>query len=130
MMISHQIVWVSPSLASPLEPLIYRRNVASFCLFYRYYFGRCSSALDELVPFPPSRGRSTRYCNRLNDFFIAISGCCKDVMKWDKGDNVNSFFSCTPRLWNSSPAECFPLTYDLNGLKSGVNRHIFSLGFF
>ena len=38
-MISHQIVWVSPSLAAPLEPLTYCRNVASFCLFYRYYFG-------------------------------------------------------------------------------------------
>ena len=54
-MISHQIVWVSPSLAVPLEPLVYRRNVASFCLFFRYYFDRCSSALDELVPLPHSR---------------------------------------------------------------------------
>ena len=80
-MISHRIVWVSPSLVALLEPLIYRRNVASFCLFYRYYFGRCSSVLDELVPLPPSRGRSTRYCNRLNDFSVAISGCYKDIMK-------------------------------------------------
>ena len=54
-MISHQIVWVSPSLAAPLESLIYRRNEANFCHFYRYYFGRCSSTLDELVPLPPSR---------------------------------------------------------------------------
>ena len=54
-MISHQIMWVSPLLAAPLESLIYRRNEASFCLFYRYYFGRCSSTLDELVPPPPSR---------------------------------------------------------------------------
>ena len=30
-------------------------------------------------------------------------------------------------LWNSLPAECFPLIYDLSGFKSGVNRHIFSL---
>ena len=81
-MISHQIVWVSPSLAAPLEPLTYRRNVASFYLFYRLnYFGRCLSVLDELVPLPPSRGRSTRYCNRLNDFSVAISGCYKDIMK-------------------------------------------------
>ena len=80
-MILHQIVWVSPSLAAPLEPLTYRRNVASFCLFYRYYFGRCSSVLDKLVPLPPSRGRSTRYCNRLNDFSVAISGCYEDKMK-------------------------------------------------
>ena len=54
-MISHQIVWVSPPLAAPLKYLIYRRNVASFCLFYKYYFGTCSSTLDELVPLPTSR---------------------------------------------------------------------------
>ena len=80
-MISHQIVWVSPSLAAPLEPLTYRRNVASFYLFYRYYFGRYLSVLDELVPLPPSRDRSTRYCNRLNDFSVAIYGCYKDIMR-------------------------------------------------
>ena len=80
-MISHQIVWVSPSLAAPLEPLTYHRNLASFSLFYKYYFGRCSSVLDELVPLPPSRGRSTRYSNKLHDFSVAISGCYKDIMK-------------------------------------------------
>ena len=34
---------VGPSLAASLEPLAQRRNVASLSLFYRYYFGRCSS---------------------------------------------------------------------------------------
>ena len=29
---------------------------------------------------------------------------------------VNSLFSCTARLWNSLPIECFPLTYNLNNL--------------
>ena len=29
MMISHQIMWVSPLLAAPLESLIYRRNEAA-----------------------------------------------------------------------------------------------------
>ena len=32
-----------------------------------------------------------------------------------------SFFA--KRLWNSLRAECFPVTYDLNGLKSRVNKH-------
>ena len=41
---------VGPSLAASLEPLAHRRNVASLSLFYRYYFGRCSSELAELVP--------------------------------------------------------------------------------
>ena len=41
---------VGPSLAASLEPLAHRRNVASLSLFYRYYFGRCSSKLAQLVP--------------------------------------------------------------------------------
>ena len=59
---------VGPSLAASLEPLAHRRNVASLSLFYMYYFGRCSSELAQLVPLPFSRGRSTRYSERLHDF--------------------------------------------------------------
>ena len=36
---------VGHSLASSLEPLSHCRNVPSLSLFYRYYFGRCSSEL-------------------------------------------------------------------------------------
>ena len=43
---------VGPSLAASLEPLAHCRNMASLSLFYRYYFGRCSSELIQLVPFP------------------------------------------------------------------------------
>ena len=52
---------VGPSLAASLEPLAHHRNVTTLSLFYRYYFGRCSSELGQLVPLPFSRGRSTRY---------------------------------------------------------------------
>ena len=76
---------VGPSLAASLEPLAHRRNVASLSLFYKYYFGRCSSELAQLVPLPYSRGRSTRYSDRLHDFSVTIPRCYKDVY-------VNSFF--------------------------------------
>ena len=45
---------VGPSLAISLEPLGPWQNVASFSLFYKYYFGR--SELTQLVPLPYSRG--------------------------------------------------------------------------
>ena len=32
----------------------------------------CSSELAELVPLPYSRGRSTRYSDRLHDFSVTI----------------------------------------------------------
>ena len=70
---------VGPSLAASLEPLAHRRNVASLSLFYRYYFGRCSSELAQLVPLPYSRRRSTRYSDRLYDFSVTIPRCYKDV---------------------------------------------------
>ena len=47
---------VGPSLAVSLEPMAHRRNVASVSVFHRYYFGRCSSELTQLVPLPFSRG--------------------------------------------------------------------------
>ena len=43
---------VSPSLDASLEPLAHHRNVASLSLFCRYYFGRCSAELAQLVPLP------------------------------------------------------------------------------
>ena len=47
---------VTPSLAPSLEPLTHCRNADNLSLFYyyRYYFGRCSSELLELVPLPYS----------------------------------------------------------------------------
>ena len=98
---------VGPSLAACLEPLAHLRNVASLSLFYSYYSGRCLSELAELVPLPYSRGRSTRYSDRLHDFSVINPRCYKDVY-------VNSFFPRTARLWNSLPIECFPLSYDLS----------------
>ena len=95
---------VGPSLAASFESLAQRRNVTSFCLFCRYYFGRCSSELTQLIPLPFSRGRSTSYSDRLHDFSVTIPKCYKDVY-------ANSFFPHTARLWNSLPIEYFPLAY-------------------
>ena len=81
-------IWrtVGPTLAHHL-------NVASWSLFYRFYFGICSSELAQLVPLPFSRERSTRYSDRLHDFSVTIRRCYKDI-------NVNSFVPRTTRLWN------------------------------
>ena len=114
---------VGPSLADSLESLARRRSMVSLSFFYRYYFGRCSSELAQLVPLHFSRGRSTRYSDRLHDFSVTIPRCYKDVY-------VNSFFPRTAKLWNSLPIECFPLTYDLSGFKSKINRHLLTVASF
>ena len=114
---------VSPSLTGSLELLAHHQNVASLSLFYRYYFRRCSSELAQLVPLPFSRGRSTRYSDRLHDFSVTIPRCYKDVY-------VNSFFPCTTKLWNSLPIEYFSLTYDPSGFKFRINGHLLTVGSF
>ena len=87
---------VVPSLAASIEPLVHCRNVASLSLFYRYYFGRYSSELGELVPLHYFRGSFTCYSERLHDFSVTISRCYEDVY-------VHSFFPRSARLWNSLP---------------------------
>ena len=109
---------VGSSLAASLYPC---RNIASLSLFYRYYFGTCSSELARMVPPPYSGWRSTRYSDRLHDFSVTIPRCYQ---------HVNSFFPRTARLWNSLPIECFPLIYDLNGFKSRITRHLLTEGSF
>ena len=103
---------VGRSLAVFLEPLGHRHNVANLSLSLMSYFGRCSSELAELIPLPHSSGRSTHYFNKLHDFSVTIPRFYQDVY-------VSNLYPRTTRLLNSLPAECFPLTYDLNGLRSG-----------
>ena len=106
---------VGHSLAASLKPLAY------ISFFYRYYFDSCSSEQAQLVPLPFSRGRSTHYSDRLHDFPVTTTRCYKDVY-------VNSFFPRTDWLQNSLPKDCSPLTYDLNGFKSRINRHLLTVG--
>ena len=112
---------VGPSLTASFEPLAHRPNVASWSLFYKYYFGRCSLELAQLVPQPFSCGRPTCYSDRLHDFSVIIPKCYKDVY-------VNSFFPRTARLWTSVPLACFPLTYNLNGFKSRITIYLLTEG--
>ena len=87
------------------------------------YFGRCSSELAELVPLPYSQERFTCYSDRFLDFSVTIPRCYKVVY-------VSSFVYHTARLWHSLTIECFPLTYDISGFKSRINRHLLTVGSF
>ena len=79
-----------------------------------------SSELAELVLLPYSRGKSTRYSDRLHDFSVTIPRCYKDVY-------VNTFFPCAARVWNSLPIEYFPLIYDLSEFKPRINRYLLTV---
>ena len=114
---------VGSSLPASLEPLDHCQNVTSLSLFYRYYIGRCYSELAQLVRLPFSRGRSSCYSDRLNNFCVTISRCYKYAY-------ANSFVPRTAKLWNYLYIECSPLTYNLNGFMSRINRHLLRAGSF
>ena len=57
-----------------------QKLAASLHLFYKYYIGRCSSELAQLVLFSYSQERSTCYSDRLHDFSVNIPRCYEDVM--------------------------------------------------
>ena len=61
---------VGNSFAAFLETLAQCENVTSKS--YRYYFGRCSADLAQLVPLSYSQGRSTQYSDRLHDFSVIL----------------------------------------------------------
>ena len=90
-----------PSLPASLEPLAHRRNVASLSLYYRHYFGSCSSELTELVPLPYSRGSSTAYSENCMIFLSPSLDVTRIPM------------STVSFLAQLDPTN---LTYDLNGL--------------
>ena len=110
---------VGPSLVASLEPLAHRQNVFSIGI----------TLVDVLqnwlnwFHFFFSPQRWTCYSDRLHNFSATILRNNKDVY-------VNSFFTHTARPWNSLLMECFPLTYDLNGFKSRINRHLLTAGSF
>ena len=82
---------VSTLLAASCEPLSDLKNLASLNLIYRYYFSRCTSELVELIPLHCSRGRSTRYSDRLHNFSVIIPRRYNDFY-------VKSFFLRTAKL--------------------------------
>ena len=81
-----------------------------------------SSKLD-LVSDIITIAKYTLYCDGLHDFSATIPWCYSNV-------NVNSFFPRTASFWNSLSIECFALNYDLNGLKSRINRYLLTAGSF
>ena len=113
---------VGPSLAASLEPLAHRQNVASLSLFYRYLVDAHLNWLNWFH-FLILEGGLLVILIDCMVFFVTIPRCYKDVY-------VNSFFPHTARLWSSLPIVCFPLTYDLSGFKSRINRYLLTVGSF
>ena len=111
---------VGDSLFSSLQPLSHRRNVASLSLLYRYYNGKCSNELHEMVPPRRTFVRNTRFSSNAHPHFLEIETSHQNF-------HMQSFFPRTATLWNSLPADCFPESYNLVSFKKRVNRCLLSV---
>ena len=81
-------------LSADLQALSHRRDVASRSLFYKYYYGKCSSDLADLVPPKRVTVRSTHFSEqRLIQLNLLWAGL--------------SFFPHTAGCWNSLPPDYF-----------------------
>ena len=101
---------VVPSIPASLESLAHRQNVTSLNLFYKYYSGRCSSELAELVPLLFSRRISTRCSDRSHDFYFTLRKCYKDAYI-NMEFSVYRMLSFKPMI---SMALCLELTHLLS----------------
>ena len=104
-------------LTDSLDALHFRHKVASLYLFYRYYFGHCSSELHDRVPQPLPRPRCTRQAVTSHSYSVEL--CNTRIERYS-----NCFFPSTSRLWNSLPAEVFPDSYNLSSFKRQVYHHL------
>ena len=111
---------VGDSLFSTLQPLSHRRNVASLALLYRYYNGRCSNELQEMVPPRKTFARNTRFSVNVHPHFLEVNTSVQNF-------HMQSFFPRTATLWNSLPSHCFPEHYNLASFKRRVNKSLLSV---
>jgi len=113
------------SISACLRPLAQRRAVGDLCLFYRYYFGKCSSELSGCVP-PPlclTSNRRSRLTDASHPYSVALSTSRSSI-------GQRSFFCRVGRLWNTVPSTAFPTDFDLQAFKSQVNQLRVSSVFF
>ena len=108
---------VGKELCAGLLTLSHRRNVASLCLLYKYYYRKCSSELADLVPPKRVTVRSTRFSEQMHRHTLSLPKC-------RTGYYTSSFFPRTATIWNSLSNECFPTDYDLTAFKGRVNKFL------
>ena len=105
----------NPTLTSRLQSLEHRRKVGDLCIFYKYYHGRCSTAIASLMPPGVRINRRTRQSDNTHRFAVQITTPRTSLYQ-------NAFLHRTAKLWNSLPPEMFPVDYNIQRFKTLINR--------
>ena len=105
----------NPNLTKSLQPLSHRRLVGDLSIFYRYFNGRCSQKIRDIIAIPLRRVRTTRSSTHLHPFQVSLPNSRTLSHK-------SSFIPRTCNLWNVLPSCCFPESYNLPSFKSKINK--------
>ena len=108
---------VGSGISSDLQALSHRMDVASLSLFYKYYYGKCSSELADLVPPKHVTVRGTHFSEQMHRHAVNSPMCRTKFYQ-------SSFFPCIAALWNTLSTECFPSDYDCTAFKVRVNKFL------
>ena len=92
---------VGDSLFLSLQPLSHRRNVASLSLLYRYYNGKCSNELQEIVPPRKTFVRNTRFASNAHPHFLEVESSHQNF-------HMQSFFPRTANTMEFTPCPLLP----------------------
>ena len=84
-------------------------------LFYKYYYGECSSEFADLVPPQHVTVRSIRFSEQIHRHTVNSPMFRTKVYQ-------SSFFPHKALLWNHPINELFPPDYDLTAFKGWVNK--------
>nr|CAI5865543.1 unnamed protein product [Callosobruchus analis] len=94
------------NLTKDLHSLEHRRRVAGLSLFYRFYHGRCSSELSQIITPKAVRTRNSRDALHAHPYQVEVPTPRTSLLQ-------HSFFWKTSTLWNELPGSLFPDGYDL-----------------
>nr|CAI5858087.1 unnamed protein product [Callosobruchus analis] len=107
----------TPNLTRDLDSLEHRRRVAALTLFCRFYHGKCSRELSQIITPKAVRTRNTREALRAHPYQVDVATPRTSLLQ-------HSFFWRTSTLWNELPGNLFPDGYNLQRFKTNVHRHL------
>nr|CAI5841469.1 unnamed protein product [Callosobruchus analis] len=103
------------NLTKDLHSLEHRRRVAGLSLFYRFYHGRCSCELSQIITPKTVRTRNTGEALHAHPYQLEVPKPRTSLLQ-------HSFFWKTSTLWNELSGSLFSDGYNLQRFKT--NDHI------
>ena len=91
----------------------HHRLVGDLSIFYRYFHGPCSQEIEDIIPVPLWRVRTTRSSTHSHPFQVSLPN--------PRTLSQNRHSSQEHATYGTSCSSCFPESYNLQSFKSKIN---------